>query len=76
MNSENIDFCFQRSFPFQLNLDTRVFSIDGMSGKAFRCFLCELPNKCYLEIGTCKGLTLFSATNNTGVYIGIDNFSQ
>ena len=79
MNSEYIDSCYKKSFQFISNLDERVVLIDGMSGRAFRCFLhnlCEFPNTSYLEIGTWKGSTLCSAMNENNVFVGIDNFSQ
>ena len=64
----------QCTFEFRSNLDSRVFLIDGMSGKAFRCFLhnlCELPSTCYWEVGTWKGLILCSAMNEFNVFVGI-----
>ena len=79
MNSEYIDSCFRKSLQFISNLNSDVFLIDGMSGKAFRCFLhnlCEHPNTYSLEIGSWKGLTLCSAMNENNVFFGIDNFSQ
>ena len=48
--------CFRRCLQFNSNLNSDVFLIDGMSGKAFRCFLhnlCEFQNTQYLEIGCC-----------------------
>jgi hypothetical protein len=65
------------------NLDERVFSIEGFSGKKFKYFLnnllCEANGLSYLEIGVWKGSTtiagLYNNTEKLKYYL-IDNFSE
>lgn len=64
------------------DLDTIEFlkNLEGMSSLLFRLFINKLcssiPCCKYLEVGTHKGSTLFSASyKNKGEFYGIDNFS-
>lgn len=62
-------------------LDPGVFSIPGMSGKRYRCFINNLIRSLasprYLEIGSWAGSTLCSAINNNQVMAtAIDNWSE
>jgi hypothetical protein len=64
-----------------LDPDTGIYSINGMSGKKYRYFINTLvgavPNARYLEVGSWMGSTLCSAIHgNTVRAVAIDNWSE
>jgi len=69
------------SFQDALDVDTGIYSIDGMSGKKYRYFINNLvrivDNPRYLEIGSWAGSTLCSAIyGNKLKAVAIDNWSE
>jgi hypothetical protein len=72
---------FHRALAGKSDLDPRILSIEGMSGKKYRHFINNLVrflgDARYLEVGTWAGSTLCSAINQNSVRAtAIDNWSQ
>ncbi len=64
-----------------LNADTGIYGIDGMSGKKYRYFIntlvASLDDPRYLEVGSWMGSTLCSAIHGNKVKaVAIDNWSE
>lgn len=77
----NVRNSFLRALAAKSELDPRILSIDGMSGKKYRHFINNLIRSLedarYLEVGTWIGSTLCAAINRNQVRATtIDNWSQ
>tara|TARA_B100000519_G_C14070414_1_gene356512 strand:- start:56 stop:700 length:645 start_codon:yes stop_codon:yes gene_type:complete len=79
--SQHIQTCLDKVDKGECRLNKKALDLKGMSDSNLRTllnFLLELPNVKYLEVGTWRGATLYSATyKNNPTYIhAIDNFCQ
>lgn len=72
--------CFDKAENEESKLPKEILEMEGMSGKMTRHFynnLLEIPDARYLEIGTWKGSSTFSAMyGNKANIICLDNWSQ
>ena len=71
--SQHIQTCLDKVNNGQCKLNDKALSLEGMSDNRLRTllnFLLELPNAKYLEVGTWRGATLYSATyKNNPTYV-------
>lgn len=77
----NLDEIIDYAKSEETKLNEKALSIDGMSSRNIRNLLNKVlsyPNVRYLEIGTWKGSTLYSALygNNPEYALAIDNFCE
>ena len=64
--SQHIQTCLDKVDKGECRLNKKALDLKGMSDSNLRTllnFLLELPNAKYLEVGTWRGATLYSATD-------------
>lgn len=78
--TKHIQEAFKDADQNKSKVSQHTLSLVGMCGeKTLHLYnnLCNMPNATYLEIGMYKGKTFCAAgENNTGIFIGMDNWSQ
>lgn len=75
----HIENCIRNADKYSSKCPRTILAMSGMSGKKTRHFynnICSLPDTRYLEIGTWKGSSFFSAIHGNNIHAtAIDNWS-
>ncbi len=80
MDKDHIITCLYKASRMQSKLPQAILDLPGFCPPKIRHFLnnlCDFRGCNYLEVGTYQGASLLSsAYGNTGIFTGIDNFSE